>query len=121
MSSAFRGAEVVDGCLRDRRAAPRLYRDFERAVRRGLRQFSWMIYRMTSPTMRNLIMDPHNIFGVESAVISFLAGDVFHTGPTFRRLMLFRALYYGFSLASLTRSVGAWRRRRRAILPLEIT
>jgi len=119
MNSAFLGADVVDGCLRDPRAAPRLYRAFERKVRGGLRMFSWMIYRMTSPTMRNLIMGPKNIFGVESAVISFLAGDVFQRGPVLRRLMFFRALYYTFSLGSLRTSIGAWRRRRQAIKPVE--
>ena len=68
MNSAFRGAEVVDGALRDPRTAPRLAREFDREVRRGLRMFSWMIYRMTSPTMRNLLMGPRNVLGVQQAV-----------------------------------------------------
>jgi flavin-dependent dehydrogenase len=120
MHSAFLGADVVDGCLRDPRAAPQLQREFDRTVRRGLRTFSWMIYRMTSPAMRNLIMDPYNVFGVLSGVISFLAGDVFFRwGPVRRRLYFFRAIYYAFSLAALPSSLRAWRRRRRAIQPLE--
>ena len=40
----------------------------------------WMIYRMTSPVMRDLIMRPRDIFGVKRAVISFLAGDVYDPG-----------------------------------------
>ncbi len=119
MTGAFLGADVVDGCLRDPRAAPRLYRHFDRQVRRGLRTFSWMIYRMTSPTMRNLIMGPKNLFGVQSAVVSFLAGDVFRRGPVMPRLYLFRGIYYAFSLARLRTSVRAWRRRREAIRPVE--
>jgi len=117
MNSAFLGADVVDGCLRDPRAARRLYREFDRKVRRGLRMFSWMIYRMTSPTMRDLIMAPQNVLGVENGMISFLAGDVFGYGPVFRRMMLFRALYYATSLGSLKANIRAWWRRRRAVGP----
>jgi flavin-dependent dehydrogenase len=119
MHGAFLGADVVDGVLADPRAAPRLYREFDRTVRRGLRTFSWMIYRMTSPAMRNLIMGPKNLFGVVSGTVSFLAGDVFRHGPVRRRLYFFRALYYLFSVAALPANVRAWRRRKRAIQPLE--
>jgi flavin-dependent dehydrogenase len=119
MNSAFLAADVVDGVLADPGAAPRLYREFDRTVQRGLKTFSWMIYRMTSPAMRNLIMDPENLLGVVSGVISFLAGDVFRGGPVRWRLYLFRALYYAFSAAALPASLRAWRRRKRAIQPVE--
>ncbi len=119
MQSAFLGADVVDACLHRPAAAPRLQRRFDRTVRRGLRRFSWMIYRMTSPTIRDMFMGPTSVFRVRCGVISFLAGDVFRSGPTYRRLLVFRALYYLLSLASLRRSVGAWQRRRRAIKPVE--
>jgi flavin-dependent dehydrogenase len=119
MHSAFLGADVVDGVLRDPRAAPRLYRRFDRQVRRGLRTFSWMIYRMTSPTMRNLIMGPRNLLGVQSAVVSFLAGDVFRFAPVMPRLYLFRSIYYFFCATHLATSFRAWRRRREAIRPVE--
>jgi len=119
MHGAFLGADVVDGCLADPRAAPRLNREFDRTVRRGLNTFSWMIYRMTSPAMRNLIMGPKDLLGVVSAVVSFLAGDVFRSGPVRWRLYLFRGLYYASSLAALPSNLRAWRRRKRAIQPLE--
>jgi flavin-dependent dehydrogenase len=119
MNSAFLGADVVEGCLRDPRAAPRLYQRFDRQVRRGLRTFSWMIYRMTSPTMRDLLMGPKNVFRVQSAVVSFLAGDVFRFRPVMPRIYLFRSIYYFFCVARLRTSVRAWRRRREAIRPVE--
>ncbi len=119
MNSAFLGADVVDGALADPRAARRLGLEFDRTVRRGLRTFSWMIYRMTSPAMRNLIMGPKNLFDVVSATVSFLAGDVFRSGPVRWRLYFFRAIYYAFSLAALPSSLRAWRRRKRTIQPLE--
>src|SRR5262249_16490744 len=121
MNSAFLGADVVDACLRNPRAAPRLQRRFNRTVRRGLRGFSWMIYRMTSPTIRDMFMAPADALQLRSGVISFLAGDVFQRGPAYGRLLVFRALYYLLSLASLRTSLGAWLRRRRAIKPVEET
>ena len=119
MNSAFLGADVVEGVLRDARAAPRLYRRFDREVRRGLRTFSWMIYRMTSPTMRDLLMGPKDILRVPSAVVSFLAGDVFRFRPVMPRFYLFRGIYYFLCLTRLRTSVRAWRRRREAIRPVE--
>ncbi len=119
MASAFDAAEVVDCVLRDPTTAPRLYRAFERKVRRGLATFTWMIYRMTSPAMRNLIMYPSNVLGIESAVISFLAGDVYRGGPVRRRLYAFRSVYYLSSLAALPTSIQAWWARRHAIRPVD--
>lgn len=121
MSSAFLGADVVEECLDRPQQAARACRRFDRAVRKGLGRFSWMIYRMTSPAMRNLIMAPQDVMGIESAVISFLAGDVFRNGPVWRRLVAFRGLYYAASLASLPTTLRAWARRRRSIRPVEGT
>ena len=120
MNSAQFASGVVDGALRDPAAQRRLNREFERRVRRGLKTFQWMIYRMTSPIMRNLIMHPRDIFGVQRAVISFLAGDVYDSGPVRRRVMMFRGIYY---LSSIKHWRQAWRsvvNRNNAILPQAI-
>jgi flavin-dependent dehydrogenase len=116
MNSAALGADVVDQILRDPAAAPRLNAQFERDVRRGLTRFSWFIYRMTSPIIRNLFMDPRNALGVRDAVTSLLAGQVFErTGPVQPRLWLFRCIYYASSVRSLPTALRAWRNRKRAI------
>ncbi len=120
MKSSFLAAEVVDGALKDPTAATRLNRGFERTVRRGLRTFSWMIYRMTSPAMRELILKPKDVVGVKRAVISLLAGDVYGRGAVWWRLMVFRTIYYMTSISHLRRSIAAWRRRRIAIVPQAI-
>ena len=119
MSSAFLGADTVEACLDSPDRAAAAQARFDRTVRRGLRRFSWMIYRMTSPAMRRLLLAPRNVMGIESAVISFLAGDVFESGPVWRRLLAFRGLYYLTSLGSLPTAVKAWARRRRNIRPVE--
>ena len=58
MQSAFAGAEAIDTALSNPADAPAALAKFDRDVRHGPREFSWFIYRMTSPTMRNLFMGP---------------------------------------------------------------
>ncbi|MEP7154789.1 MAG: NAD(P)/FAD-dependent oxidoreductase [Betaproteobacteria bacterium] len=115
MNSARLGADVVDAILKKPADAPALYREFDRTIRRGVGTFSWLIYRMTSPVIRKLFMAPRNVFGVQSAVVSLLAGDVFRAGPVRPRLYLFRVIYYLNFLGDLPNSLRAWRKRRQDI------
>ena len=112
MNSAQLGADVVDAVLRDPARAPALYRRFERTIRRGVSTFSWLIYRMTNPVIRGLFMAPSNFLGVQSAVVSLLAGDVFRAGPVRPRLYLFRAIYYASFVAHWPTAFRAWRKRQ---------
>ncbi len=112
MNSAMLGADVVDEALEDPSRAPELYREFERTIRRGVSTFSWLIYRMTNPVIRKLFMKPRNIFGVQSAVVSLLAGDVFRSGPVRPRLYLFRVIYYLNFIAHWPVAYRAWRKRQ---------
>ena len=41
---------------------------------KGPREFSWFIYRVTNPAMRELLLHPSNPFRVKEALISLLAG-----------------------------------------------
>jgi flavin-dependent dehydrogenase len=120
MSGGMRAAEVVDGALKNPSAAPALNRAYERQVRRGLRRFSWMIYRITKPAMRHLMLNPGDKLGIKRAVISLLAGDVFRDGPVWWRLLIFRWIYYGASLARWRDSLAHFRRHRQAIVPQAI-
>ncbi len=115
MNSAFAGADAVDAWLRHPGSAAPQMRRFERSVEHGLKQFSWFIYRMTSPAMRSLLMGPRNVFRMEEAVLSLLAGDLFSGTPIYRGLRLFKLTYYLFSLFSLKANLTAWRRRKRLI------
>jgi hypothetical protein len=80
-------------------------------MRVGPKQFSWFIYRVTNPTMRDLFMAPSDRLGMKKALLSVLAGDIFGRTPILRGLMSFRVVYYVFSLVHLPRSLRAWRRR----------
>jgi flavin-dependent dehydrogenase len=115
MNSSLLGAEVVDAVLKDPARAPALYREFERTIRRGVSAFSWIIYRMTHPVIRRLFMAPRNFMGVQSAVVSLLAGDVFRAGPVRPRLYLFRVIYYVNFISQWPSALRAWRQRKRDI------
>jgi hypothetical protein len=115
MNSAFRGIEAVDTFLRDPAKAPAALRHFERTVRAGVRNFSWFIYRMTSPGIETLFMHPSNKLKMQTAVISLLAGDLFRGTPIHRGLRAFKLVYYIWGLLNPRRALEGWRRRRRSV------
>ncbi len=115
MSGGRLGADVVDACLKDPAVAPRKLKEFERVVRRGLKTLSWLIYRFTSPTIRKMFMGPRNVFRVEEAVISLLAGDLFGGTRLRGRLLLFKAIYYGVALTRWRQNLAAYLLRKRNV------
>jgi len=121
MQSAFVGADTVDTCLRDPRKAAKALRKFDATMRIGPKAFSWFIYRVTNPTMRDMFMGPRNIFRVKEALLSVLAGDIFGTTPIRGPLLLFKALYYGTSLLNFRRTVQAWKMRKHNIQGADTT
>jgi hypothetical protein len=117
MSSAFTGAEAVDAALRDPVGSTRALARYERHVRRGIRTFSWFIYRITTPAMRDLLMGPKNVLGVVDGLTSFLAGDIYRANGVRARIRVFQLIYYFFSALSPRRTLAAMRRRRENIRP----
>lgn len=114
MNSAERAVPAVELWLSgDQRSYAAASRQYAKTIRRGLKSFSWFIYRFTSPAMRNLMANPRNILKVEQAVISMLAGDVFENREVRRRLWFFRFLY-GISWVLTLKGSFSARRRRRA-------
>jgi flavin-dependent dehydrogenase len=112
MNSSFFAADVVDARLRgDAAAEARARSRFEHVMRVGPKQFSWFIYRVTNPTLRDLFMAPSDKLDMKKALLSVLAGDIFGATPIRRGLFYFRIVYYVFSLVHLRRSLAAWRRR----------
>ena len=73
VQSAFCGADVVGGA---RPARDRPQARLRPQRQHGPREFSWFIFRVTSPTMREFFMARRNPFRVKEAMISLLAGDI---------------------------------------------
>jgi flavin-dependent dehydrogenase len=115
MNSAEQAADVVDGALRDAASERRRQRAMEKRLKRGLKHFSWFIYRFNTPVMERLFARPRNDFQIEQAVISMLAGDVFDNKPVLRRLRLFRLIYALNALQLAPRAFRGWLRRKRQV------
>jgi flavin-dependent dehydrogenase len=115
MNSAEHAADVIDGALREPAREAILQRAMEKRLRRGLKHFSWFIYRFTTPVMQRLFANPRNEFQIEQAVISMLAGDVFDNRAVLRRLRLFRVIYAINAVQIAPQAaLGWWRRRRQS-------
>jgi 2-polyprenyl-6-methoxyphenol hydroxylase-like FAD-dependent oxidoreductase len=112
MHGAVVGADTVDVCLRTPSRAAAALRRFDAAMRHGPRTFSWFIYRMTNPIMRDFFMYPKNVFRVKEALLSVLAGDIYGQTPIWRSLFIFKCIYYLANLTQPRRALQAWRRRR---------
>ena len=106
MNSAFQAADTVTAVLERPREAARALTRFDAGVRRGLDRFSWFIYRMNQPALRDLFMNPRNVLRFQEAMLSILSGDVFRPSPVHGRLVLFKALYYVKALGIRLRGDG---------------
>ncbi len=116
MNSAFGGAEAVDHWLKgEKRQAEKAFRVLERHMKRGPAMFSWFIYRITSPAIRNIFMNPRNVWRMQEALLSILAGDLFRDTPVGPRMMGFKFIYYCHCLKILPQAVKTWLWRRRNV------
>ena len=120
MQSAFAGVEVVEATLDRPRAKASARRRFDRLMRHGPRQFSWFIFRVTNPTLREFFMDPGNPLRVKEALLSLLAGDIYGKTPIWPSIFAIKALYYLVSIGNLGRTWRAWKRRRVNIRDVEV-
>jgi hypothetical protein len=112
MNSGLVGAETVDTCLRTPAEAKKALARFDKVMRHGPKEFSWFIYRVTNPTLRDLFMKPRNIFRMKEAILSVLAGDIFGRTPIWRSIFVFKCIYYAASIVNFKRTFVAWKRRK---------
>jgi len=106
MSGASKAVPMVDAWLNNQRIRHRFRAiRYERTMKRAVRAFSWFIYRFTTPQMEYLFQNPRNVLGVERAVISMLAGDVYTKSSVHLRLLVFKAIFFltGFFMPTTKR------------------
>ncbi len=118
MQGAFEVQALVAATLDAPATAPALRRAFAKRMEHGPREFSWFIYRVTNPTMRDFFMYPRNDWRVKEALLSLLAGDIFGSTPIWGRLRIMKALYWTVSAFNPRRSWRAWLARRRNVRDL---
>ncbi|PKO35442.1 MAG: hydroxylase [Betaproteobacteria bacterium HGW-Betaproteobacteria-7] len=112
MNSGIIGAEAIDTCLRQPAQAAAALKRFDQLMKHGPKEFSWFIYRVTNPIMRDFFMYPKNIFRVKEALLSVLAGDIFGKTPIWRSIKMFKLLYYIANIVQPRRAFMGWKRRR---------
>ena len=116
MNSAFTAVDLVNATLDGRNAqAASARKRFEKVMRKGPKDFSWFIFRMTNPVMRQLLLHPRNPMRVKEALISLLAGDIFGRTPIGASLRVLKAIYYAGLAANLRQALRARQRRKVAI------
>jgi flavin-dependent dehydrogenase len=117
MVNGVAAAEALDICLRQPEKYAAVMQEFDRVVRHGPKEYSWFIYRITNPTMRDMFMAPRNDFRMKEAMLGLLAGDIYSGTPIWKSLRAFKAVYYILSAMNLTRSLRASQRRAVNIRP----
>jgi flavin-dependent dehydrogenase len=112
MQSAFDGADLVATALDRPEQLPAARRAVEKRMRAGPRDYSWFIYRVTNPTIRDMFMHPKNTFKVKQGLMSLLAADLRHGLPYRLSLLMFKVVYYVVSLKNWRRTYEGWKRHR---------
>ena len=114
MNSGFEGATAVDLWLKgEEKAAEKAFRRYEKVMKHGPKMFSWFIYRITSPAIRRIFMQPQNVWRMQEALLSILAGDLFRDTPVGPRFLGFKLVYYVSCLGILPQAFKTWAWRRR--------
>ncbi len=111
MNGGKAAAEAIHIGRTEPRRAKAALRQFDRIMRHGPKQFSWFIYRVTNPAMRELFLGPRNVMRMEEALLSVLAGDIFGRTPIWNSLRLFKAIYFVASFFNIGRTIAAARQR----------
>ena len=112
LTSAIHAIDVIEATMNGNPQLVKIKKEYERKSKRGLKILSWFIYRMTQPALRNLFMAPRNVFGIEEAVLSMLAGDIYRKTPIDFPLFLFKILYYINFIAQWKENWKVYKRRR---------
>lgn len=112
MHGGFLAADTIHTCLQTPAQANKALKAYEKAANFGPRQFSWFIYRVNHPSMRDLFMGPRNVFRAQEALLSVLAGDIFSDTPIWPSVAVFKIIYHAHQLRHFKRSFMAWRTRR---------
>ncbi len=99
MASAEMGADVADAWLDDPVRAGAMARAFEAKVKRAIGSLSWLIYRINTPVLRDMFMEPRNRFRMREGLVSLLAGDVHANANRQFPVLAFKAAFYALSFA----------------------
>ena len=115
LQSAFDGAELVATALDRPAGLARARQLMEKRIAKAPRDYSWFIYRVTNPTIREMFMEPKNVFKVKQSLMTMLSADLHHGWRYRLSLSMFKVLYYFISALNARRTYESWKRRRACI------
>jgi flavin-dependent dehydrogenase len=100
MTAGMLGADVAHAWLDDEAKGRRMARRSERQLQSSMDHLGWLIYRINTPVMRQMLLAPNNRLRMLDAVTAVLAGNL-HGVPGLRLpLIAFKAAYHLLFLAS---------------------
>ena len=103
MTAGEMGADVADAWLdspvRGQAKATRMERD----IRRAMQRLAWLVYRINTPALRFLFMQPSNRFRMRDGLVSLLAGNLRGSWKQVGPVLAFKSAYY---IASAFARVG---------------
>jgi len=111
MRSALEGAEVVAAALDRPAELPAVRARYEKMMRKVPGKYSWFIYRVTNPTIRDMFMHPRNVFNIKRGLLSLLAADLAPKPGFARSVFMFKLVYYFISVTNWRRTYAGWKRR----------
>ncbi len=117
MNGGMRASELVHIALespKNHALIKRKTAQFEKMIKYGIKTFSWFIFRITQPAMRNMFMAPRPILKMKEGILSLLAGDLFGKAPIKIPLFLFKVIYYISFAFNWKSNMKAYRKRRRS-------
>jgi flavin-dependent dehydrogenase len=100
MTGGMLGAEVAHTWLNDKAKGQQLARRSERQIRAGMDRLGWLIYRINTPVMRQMLLAPNNRFRMRDAVTSVLAGNLRDSPGLRLPLLAFKTAYHLLSCAN---------------------
>lgn len=117
MNGGMRASELVHSALdspEDLALIKRKTRQFEKMVKYGIKTFSWFIFRITQPAMRNMFMAPRPVLKMKEGILSLLAGDLFGKAPIKTPLFMFKVIYYVSFMFNWKENMRAYKKRKRS-------
>ena len=94
MTSGEMGADVADAWLADPAHGLRKAASMEREIRGAMGRLAWLIYRIDSPALRLLFMNPSNRFRMRDGLVSLLAGNLRARPDQRVPVLAFKSAYY---------------------------
>lgn len=101
MNSAELGASVATAWLESPARGRALARRGHRRLVRQMGRLNWIIYRINDPVMRQLFLNPSNMFRMRDALLSLLAGNIQLKPRAVLPVVAFKSVYYATRLCRM--------------------